>query len=127
MISPWNVLSFLFQATILLFTCLALGIAFQRAWVHLPWLVPLVIGQVFGLLSSLSSIFMMSHIATQHVPFSQVSWMLIPQQIAYGLRTLAEIWFAVALFIALKSNAFSSRQTTPQPQVPGSWPPPPSV
>ena len=126
MISPLIALSSLSQAFILIFTCLALGVALQRARVHLPWLVPLVIGQVFGLLSGLSNIFMMRYIAAQHIPFSQVSWMLIPQQIAYGLRTLAEIWFAVALFVTLKSNALPPQQATPPPP-PGSWPPPPSV
>lgn len=121
-VSPWNVLSFLLQGVVLLFTCLALGLASRQARVYLPWLVPLVIAQVLDLLTSLSSYFLIA----QHLAFSQAQWMLIPQQIAGGFGTLAGIWFAVALFLTLRSNAFPSRQTPP-PQIPGSWPPPPSV
>lgn len=118
MTSPWGILSFLCQAIILLFTCLALGVAFQRARVHLPWLVPLVTGQTLDLLGSLFSIFMLCCIAAQHVSFNQATWMLIPRQISYGLGSLSEVWFVVARFLTLKSQVFASRSQTLPLQAP---------
>ena len=118
MTSPWGILSFLCQAIILLFTCLALGVALQRARVDRPWLVPLVAGQALDLLGSLFSIFMLSCIAAQHVSFNQAAWMLIPRQVSYGLGSLSEVWLVVALFLTLKSQVFAPRSQTLPPKAP---------
>ena len=118
MTSPWDILSFLCQAIILLFTCLALGVAFQQARVDRLWLVPLVAGQTLDLLGSLFSIFMMSSIAAQHVSFNQAIWMLIPRQVSYGLGSLSEVWLVVALFLTSKSQVFAPHSQILPPQAP---------
>lgn len=126
MANPWSIASLLFQIVILVFTSLSLGIAVKQARVHLAWLVPLVTGQALALFGNIPSFFMMSYMVSHHVPYSQMSWLLIPQQIVYGLSTLAHVWFAIALFSTLKSQVFAPRQAGP-PRTPGSWPPPPTV
>lgn len=132
MANPWSIASLLSQVIVLVFTSLSLGVAVKQARVHLAWLVPLVTGQALALFGTLPSFFMMSYMVSHHVSYShyvsysQMSWLLIPQQIVYGLSFLAHVWFAVALFITLKSQAFAPGQAGP-PQAPGSWPPPPAV
>ncbi len=126
MTSPLNIALLLFQAVILVFTCLSLGVALKQARVHLPWLIPLVIGQVLGLIGSLSNLLLVSYMTSGHTSYSHLNWLIIPQQVVYGFATLAHVWFAVALFLTLRSLVFALRQAVP-PQAPGSWLPPPSV
>lgn len=126
MTSPFTIASLLFQAIILLFAGLSVGIAWKQARMHLSWLVPLVISQVIGLISSLSNLFLMSYMASRHIPFSQMSGAFVSQQVFYGIGSLARIWFAVALFLTLRSQVFAP-QPAPPPQAPGSWPPPPTA
>lgn len=118
MVNPWSIASLLFQAFVLVFTSLSLRISVKQARVHLAWLVPLVTGQALALLASLPGLFMMSYMVSHAIPYSQMSWVLIPEQIVYGLSTLAHVWFAVALFLTLKSQVFVPRQAGP-PQTPG--------
>lgn len=70
MTSPFTVTFLVFQVIILLFAGLALGVAWKQARVHLPWLVPLVISQLLGLVSSLSNMLMFSYMASRHLPYS---------------------------------------------------------
>jgi hypothetical protein len=126
MINPWNAASFLFQVIVLVFTGLSLGIAAKQARAHLFWLIPLVIGQILALLGSVPSFFIMNYVVSHHDSPEQMSWLLVPQQTVYGLSTLAHVWFAVALFLTLKSQVFAPHPAGP-PQAPGNWPPPPSV
>ena len=126
MTSPFTISSLLFQVIILLFIGLSLGIAWKQARVHLSWLVPLAISQVLGLISTLVSMFMFSYMASRHLPYSRMSGVIVSEQVLYGISSLARLWFAVALFLTLRSQVFAPRQTVP-PSTPGSWPPPPSV
>ena len=126
MTSPFTISSLLFQVIILLFIGLSLGIAWKQARVHLSWLVPLVISQVLGLISTLTSMLMFSYMASRHLPYSPMSGVIISQQVLYGLSSLARIWFAVVLFLTLRSQVFAPQHSIP-PSTPGSWPPPPTV
>ena len=126
MTSLITISSLLFQVIILLFIGLSLGIAWKQARVHLSWLVPLAISQVLGLISTLTSMFMFSYMTSRHLPYSRMSGVIVSEQVLYGISSPARLWFAVALFLTLRSQFFAPRQAVP-PSTPGSWPPPPSV
>lgn len=124
MTNLWSIISLLLQGVILVFCCLSLGVAFKQARMHLSWLIPLVIGQVLGLIASLSNLLLVSYMTSGHASYNHLNLLVIPQQVVYGFATLAHVWFAVVLFLTLRSQVFAPRPAAP-PQAPGSWPPPP--
>ncbi len=118
MMDFWSITHDLLQAVVLMFTCLSLGVAWNRARVHLAWLVPLTLGQFLSLVGSLSNLFVMNYIYAHHVPLNQASGLFISQQIVYSLSILAALWFAIALFFTLRSQAAVPRPPDPM-QAPG--------
>ncbi len=121
---------FALRGIVFVLTCLSLGIALSRARVHTAWLLPSCIGQAFSLCGSLLVI-AYTALARTSGYHNSLSWILVPQQILYGLATLCAVWAAVALYQTMRTLT-AGAQAIGSGQYPASggenkdvWPPPP--
>ncbi len=111
MTNPLNIMFWLLQAVILVFVCLALGVARRQRREHLAWLIPLAVGQALGLIGNIVGAVLPYYAMSRSGYYpSQVSWFLIPVQIVYVFSILGHLWFAIALYVTLRSQVFINRQ-----------------
>lgn len=131
MIDYMGLLNLVIRVIVLVFTCLSLAIAFQRARVHLSWLVPTAVGQGLSVIGGLFNLAFMTAMRSGGYSGNPMRWLLVPQQALYILASFCLIWAAVALFLTLQAmtaGAAPSRPEAPVGRARGdndSWPPPP--
>lgn len=130
----WNLGYFVLRAIVFVLTCLTLGIALSRARGHVAWLLPSCIGQALSLCGSLVILAYSAGIRNRGYSGNPLQWLLVPQQILFGMAMLCVVWSAVALYQTMQ-RLTAGAVTTGRGQYPASgpasedrevWPPPPS-